>query len=136
MSVRKRSWKTNAGEGRESWVVDYVDGQGDRHIATFPRKKEADAFHATVRVDVGRGVHTPHSKSLTVAEAAERWITHVEVEGRERSTVAQYRQHTLRHINPRLGREKLASLTMPRINAFKDDLLAHMSRAMARARCL
>jgi len=31
--------------------------------ATFPRKKEADAFHATVRVDVGRGVHTPHSKS-------------------------------------------------------------------------
>jgi integrase len=132
MSVRKRSWKTNAGEGRESWVVDYVDGQGDRHIATFPRKKEADAFHATVRVDVGRGVHTPHSKSLTVAEAAERWITHVEVEGRERSTVAQYRQHTLRHINPRLGREKLASLTMPRINAFKDDLLAHMSRAMAR----
>jgi len=30
---------------------------------------------------------------------------------------------------PRIGREKLAKLTTPRINAFRNDLLANMSRA-------
>ena len=77
--------------------------------------------------------HTPaQSKSITVAEAADDWIAFVELEGRERSTVKQYRQHVKHHINPRIGREKLAKLTTPRINAFRDDLLANMSRAMAK----
>ena len=31
-----------------------------------------------------------------------------------------------------MGREKLAKLTTPRINTFRDDLLASMSRAMAK----
>ena len=51
MSVRKRKWTTRAGEEREAWVVDYVDQQGERHIETFAKKKEADARHAEVRVE-------------------------------------------------------------------------------------
>ena len=47
-----------------------------------------------------------HSKSLTVAEAAEDWIKYVELEKRERSTVDHYRNHVKNHINPRLGGEK------------------------------
>jgi hypothetical protein len=43
MSVRKRQWKTRSGEQREAWVVDYFDADGDRHIETFERKKDADA---------------------------------------------------------------------------------------------
>ena len=43
MSVRKREWTTRKGERREAWIVDYVDQQGDRHIQTFERKKDADA---------------------------------------------------------------------------------------------
>jgi integrase len=74
MSVRKRSWTTRKGEQKESWIVDYIDQGGDRHIRTFDRKKDADDYHATVRVDVGKGIHTPHRKSLTVADAAENWI--------------------------------------------------------------
>jgi integrase len=132
MSVRKRTWVTRKGEEREAWLVDYVDQSGERHIQTFGRKKEADAYHATVKVDVRQGVHTPQSKGITVAEAAEDWIAFVTLEGRERSTVAQYRQHVDRHIKPRIGREKLAKLTTPRINIFRDDLLANMSRAMAK----
>jgi integrase len=66
------------------------------------------------------------------AEAAEDWIGYVKLEGRERSTIEQYRQHVVHHINPRIGRERLAKLTTPRINAFRDDLLANMSRAMAK----
>ena len=78
------------------------------------------------------GVHTAPSKSITVVQAAENWIKHVEREGRERATVAQYRQHVDKHINPRLGRDKLAALTTPQIKSFRDDLLADLSRPLAR----
>ena len=71
MSVRKRTWTTSKGERKEAWIVDYADQDGERHIQTFSRKKEADEFRATVGVDVRQGTHTPHSKSITVAEAAE-----------------------------------------------------------------
>jgi integrase len=132
MSVRKRKWVTSKGEAKEAWIVDYTGQNGDRHIETFAKKKDADAHHATVKVDVDRGVHTAPSKSITVAKAAEDWVAYVELEGRERSTVVQYRQHVDRHIKPRIGHERLAKLTTPRINKFRDDLLADMSRAMAK----
>ena len=131
MSVRKRTWTTAKGEKKEAWIVDYVDQDGDRHIETFKRKKEADAFHAQVGVDVRAGTYTAPSKSITVKEAAEDWIKSVALEGREVSTLAQYRQHAV-HINRRIGNVKLAQLTAPGINKFRDDLLRSMSRAMAR----
>jgi integrase len=132
MSVRKRSWRTKNGQRKEAWIVDYVDAQGDRHIQTFERKKDADARCAAVRVDVRDGVHTAISKSITVAEAAEDWIATIQLEDRERATVAQYRQHVDLHIVPHIGREKIASLTAPQINRFRDDLLAQLSRSLAR----
>jgi integrase len=132
MSIRKRKWVTRRGEAREAWIVDYIDQDGARHIETFARKKDADARHAAIRVDVRQGVHTAPSKSITVAEAAEDWIKHADLEGRERATVAGYRQHADQHIKPRIGRYKLAELTTPRINTFRDDLLANMSRPMAK----
>jgi integrase len=131
MSVRKRTWTTAKGEKKEAWIVDYVDQDGDRHIETFKRKKEADAFHAQVGVDVRAGTYTAPSKSITVKEAAEDWIRSVALDGREVSTLAQYRQHAV-HINRRIGNVKLAQLTAPGINKFRDDLLRSMSRAMAR----
>jgi integrase len=132
MAVRKRSWKTATGQSRESWVVDYVDAQGDRHIRTFERKKEADAYHAAVQVDVAKGVHTAPSQSITVEKAAEDWLAYVELEGREQSTLKQYREHVHLHIEPRFGSTKLAKLTTPLINQFRDDLLRDLSRPLAR----
>src|SRR5204862_312510 len=96
MSVRKRLWTTRLGERKEAWIVDYVDGQGDRHIKTFTRKKDADAEAAKVKVDVGLGIHTAPSKSITVAAAAEDWIRFVTLEKREAATIAGYRQHVER----------------------------------------
>jgi len=130
VSVRKRSWVTRKGEKKEAWIVDYTDQDGDRHIETFARKKDADAYHATVKVDVRHGVHTAPSKS--VAEAADRWLNRVGAEGRERGTLAQYRQHVNLHITPRIGKYKLAHLTPAKVEAFRDDLLANLSRPMAR----
>lgn len=132
MSVRKRTWTTRLGEQKESWIVDYVDQQGDRHIQTFERKKEADEYHAKVKVDVRKGLHTAPSKSATVAEAAEAWIKRVEADGREAGTLLMYRQHARLHIVPRIGRWKLSSLTHQAIEKFRDDMLADTSRPMAR----
>src|SRR5262249_41073364 len=132
MSVRKRKWVTSRGEPQEAWIVDYSDQDGERHIRTFERKKDADAYHATVSVDVRAGTHTAPSKSITIAQAATDWIAYVRGEGRERTTVTQYQQHVSGHILPRIGKFKLAHLTAPRIEAFRDELLANMSRPMAK----
>ena len=131
MSVRKRTWRTSEGERKEAWIVDYADQNGERHIETFSRKKDADEYHARVHVGVREGTHTAPAKSPTVAEAAQNWIAYIKGEGRERSTLEQYRQHVDLHIVPRIGAERLAKLTTPRINTLRDDLLAHLSRAMA-----
>jgi integrase len=131
LSVRKRKWTTRSGEVKEAWIVDYTL-EGERHIETFKKKKDADAYAQQVGVDIRAGTHTPVSKSITVAQAAEDWIKSVELEKREASTIAQYRQHA-RHITQRIGGRKLANLTTPGVNALRDDLLASsMSRAMAR----
>jgi integrase len=131
MAVRKRVWTTKSGERKESWIVDYVDQAGERHIQTFNRKKEADAYRDAVGVDVRAGTHTPVSRSITVAEATQDWIKAAELEGLETTTVDQRRQHA-RHINDRIGQIKLANLSAPRINDFRDELLETLSRPMAR----
>jgi integrase len=131
MSVRKRTWTTRKGEQREAWIVHYaVDGQP--HIKTFDKKKEADAYHDTVRTDVRKGIHTAPSKSVTVAVAADEWLKRVEADGRERSTLDQYRQHVRLHILPRMGKVKLADLKPKTVETFRDRLLAEISRPLAR----
>jgi integrase len=132
MSIRRRTWTTNTGEHREAWIVDYVDQAGARHIETFARRRDADARQAAVKVNVRAGIHTATSGSPTVAGAAEAWLRHVELEGRERGTLRQYRQHVRCHIVPRIGRMKLAALTTPAMNRLCDELLADLSRAMAK----
>ena len=131
MAVRKRKWTTKKGESRENWVVDYVDQHRHRHIRTFARKKDADAYEATVKVDVRAGIHTAPSRSITVADAAEDWFTFAQAEGLERSTLSYYRQH-ITHIVSLIGHHKLATLTSPGIHKFRDALLARMSRALAK----
>jgi integrase len=132
MSVRKRTWTTRSGERREAWIVDYSDQRGKRHIETFDRKKDADAKHATVKVDVQKGIHTAPSRSITIAEAAADWIRHAKLENREAATVVGYKQLVANHIAPRIGKLKLAHLSTPRIQAFRDELLHDLSRDLAR----
>jgi integrase len=132
MSIRKRAWTTRTGEAKEAWIVDYFDQDGVRHIETRKRKKDAEARAQEIGINVRAGTHTPAAKSITVAEAAADWIRSVEREKCERSTVAQCQQHA-KHIKDRLGgNQKLAGLTAPKIEAFKDNLLETMSRPMAK----
>jgi integrase len=122
MSVRKKVWRNAKGEVKESWLVWYSDQQGKPHTKTFIRKKDADAYHAKVHVEVSAGVHTPDSGSLTLAEAGEAWIKTCEANGLERATVNNYRITLRRHIAPNLGRVKLAQLSAPAVRAFEDKL--------------
>ena len=131
MAIRKREWITPAGEARQAWLVDYRDGQGKRRFKQFARKKDAEAWSTGARWQVSQGVHTADSQSITVAEAAELWIQRAEANGREQSTVKQYRELKRLHIEPLIGSERLSQLSMPKVEAFKDRLLEDRSRAMA-----
>jgi integrase len=130
-SIRKRTWKSGT-EEKTAWIADYFDQGGKRHIKTFTTKKAADAWLVTTRGEVQRGVHTPENASITVAEAAELWLQTGELEKLERSTLRQYHNHVVLHINPLIGREKLARLSSPMVESFRDALLKKCSRAMAR----
>jgi integrase len=125
VSVRKRTWKAKPGaETKEAWVVDYVDQRGDRHLKTFAKKRDADAYHATVSIAVRAGTHTADSKSVTIAKAAELWLAACDAAGLERATVAAYRQHVELRILPVLGALRLSQLTVPLVCDFEDRLTA------------
>ncbi|TGP55763.1 site-specific integrase [Mesorhizobium sp. M2D.F.Ca.ET.225.01.1.1] len=137
MSVRKRKWTTAKGEAKTAWVVDYKDQNGVRALRTFDKQGEAKAFETTMRGEVRDKKHVVRSKSLTVAEAGDEWIKAV-TQGRgdrgpaEASTLRQYKQHLKDYIKPMLGTVKLSDLAKPDITRFRTDLLAKLSRAMAK----
>ena len=145
MSVRKRKWTSRSGEEKTAWIVDYTDQNGKRHIETFQRKKAADDREAKVRVNVKDGKHVVPSESITVAQAADRWLKRVEADGMrgegavEQATLKQYKEHVKLHIVPHIGGVKLAKLTPEAVENFRSQLLAKdatgepvMSRVMAR----
>jgi len=132
VSVRKRAWLNRDGSQGEAWVVAYTDQTGVRRIKTFDRKKDADAFHAVVGVDVRKGIHVPDSQSITVAEAAELWLESGEAEQLERSTLDSYRDHVTWHLTPLLGAIKLSQLSIPMVRHFEDTLRKNRSPAMVR----
>ncbi len=133
MSIRKRTWKTANGEAKEAWVVDYVDQVGKRRLKTFGKKKDADAFQTRSQFEISQGTHTPDSASITVAEAAEKWLETCRSRGLERSTIDAYAQHARLHIEPFLGRLKLSQISPPGVREFEDRLrLDARSPAMVR----
>ena len=132
MSVRKREWVNPQGEAREAWVVDYVDGSGQRRNKNFKRKRDADAYANRVGAEVRAGTHTPDSTSLTIAEAGQLWLQTSENAELERATLANYREHLTLHIVPLIGSTRLSQLTVPAVRAFEDKLRTDRSPAMVR----
>lgn len=130
-SIRKRSWVTPAGEQKSAWLVAYKDVAGKRRFKQFDRKKDAEAWRTKTAWDVVQGVHTPDSQSITVAQAADKWLAKCINEGREVTTTDAYDQLIRLHIVPYLGDMKLSKLTMPMVEAYKNALLETRSPAMA-----
>jgi integrase len=129
VSVRKRVLR----DGEVHWQVDYRDGAGARRHRQFQTKREADAFHAKARSEVVAGIHTPDSVSTMVKDAAELWLARCEREELERTTILAYQQHVNLHIIPYVGTVKLSRLSVPAVNAYRDQLLdTGRSRDMVR----
>ncbi|MQV27870.1 tyrosine-type recombinase/integrase [Sinorhizobium meliloti] len=122
MSVRKRTWTTPKGVEQSAWVVDYFDMAGKRRLKTFPKKKDADAFAATAKVEVREGVHVADSASATIDEAGKLWIASARASGLERATIEDYERHLRMHIVPFIGPAKLPSVSIAKIRAFEDEL--------------
>jgi len=129
-SIRKRTWNTAKGQ-KSAWIVAYLH-KGRQHIKTFVTKKAAEKWKAEMTVEVGKGMHTPASTSITVAAAGERWIEQAEVDGLEAGTVQVYRGHLRYHILPFLGDVKLADLSAVGVQDFRNRLIREgRSQAMA-----
>jgi integrase len=126
MSVRKRTWKTESGEVRSTYVVQYSTPEKDsrgkrtRHVKAFDKKKDAQTFESQVRVDVRKGVHVPDSKSLTIEEAGRGWID--SCGDLERTTRDGYEQHLRDHINPFIGAVRLPALAVAGVRDWQDKL--------------
>jgi integrase len=132
VSVRRRTWTSPSGERKEAWIADYVDQHGERHIKTFARKKDAEAYHLKAANEVRVGIHTADSRSATVAEAGQLWLAGATNAELERTTLDQYRGHLKHHIAPLIGEVKLAQLTVPMARSFEDQLAKDRSPAMVR----
>ncbi|RWC97486.1 MAG: site-specific integrase [Mesorhizobium sp.] len=122
MSIRKRSWTTAKGEEKTAWVVNYTDAKGVRRLKTFAKKKYADNFAATAKVEVREGSHVADSASVTVKAAGAFWIATGESEGLERSSIDQRKRHLKLHIEPFIGTTLLSHLTVPSVREFADKL--------------
>ena len=131
-SIRKRTW-TSGGTAKTAWVVDYKDQEGRRVLRTFLTKREADAFRTEMGYEVSQGTHSRASASIRVAQAGKEWVKQGELDGLERATLREYRNHLKHHINPLLGTVKLSDLSVPTVNNFRNRLLEHgCSQAMAK----
>ena len=130
-SIRKRTWADPSGATKSAWLVDYRDQSGKRRAKQFNRKRDAEAYILRAQNEVRQGTHTHERDSITVAMAADMWISAAEAEGLERSTTKRYRELADIHIKPKFGTLKLTALTKPMVQDFRLELLHTKSRAMA-----
>ncbi|WP_338692815.1 tyrosine-type recombinase/integrase [Bradyrhizobium sp. 26S5] len=122
MSIRKRTWKTGKGDLRTAWVLDYSDQNRKRRLRTFDRKQDAEKFEATIRIEIGKGIHVADRDSITVKEAGDMWLAECRAENLEPTTLEQYDQHLRLHIVPFIGSEKLSHLNVPFVSSFRTKL--------------
>ena len=120
MSLRERIWTTKKGEVKSAYIIDYYTQTGKRHIKTFTKKKDAQAFEAKTRIEVNGRIHVADRETVTIAEAGKHWLE--SCQSLERSTRDQYGQHLNLHIVPFIGKRKLTDVTIPFVRQFLDTL--------------
>jgi hypothetical protein len=132
MAVRCREWTNQDGSKGSAWQAGYTDSSGRWRTKQFDRKRDAERFLEETKRAVRHGTHIADRDSVTVADAAERWIDTCKLKNRERSTLRQYRNHIDNHIVPAIGSILLTRMTKATVTDFRDDLLKVNSRVHAR----
>ncbi len=115
-------------------VYDVRSRVGDREVSkTFARRKDADAFAATMETDNLRGVAVdPRGGRLTVNELAREWL--VGNPAKRADTWATDEYHLRVHILPALGTRRIDSVTPAHIQEVANELATHLApRTVRRA---
>jgi integrase len=107
------------------WQIDYRDGQGRRHRATFDSRKEADNALTGIKARIGKGDYLAEKSLPKFRELAEDWF-HGKADRRP-GTVGNWRAHLDLHLNPRLGDLRLDRIDVALIEKLRDELRAKLS---------
>lgn len=81
------------------------------------------AAEARLRVLMIETTTPPPAERLTVTEAAERLLTHLEAMGRKPSTLRAYRSKLAAQIKPRIGNRPLGKVRREDVEAFRDGCI-------------
>src|SRR5262249_55730076 len=127
-----RKWTNQDGSKGCAWQAGYTDSSGKWTTRQFDRKRDAERHFEEAKRAVRHGTHVADRDSATVEEAAERWIDTCALNGLEKSTLRQYRNHVNNHIVPAIGPMLLTRLTKAAATDFRNDLLKVNSRVHAR----
>jgi integrase len=129
-SIRKRTWKSNEGEVKIAWIVDWFDKRGERRRQQFRNKKLADQFRIRVEGQLSDGTYRPNADKLTVGDVAKIFIEYCEGRNKRdermtRKMLAVYRGHVnnyILHPDIGLGVTNLSQLTAKSIGDFRDGV--------------
>jgi integrase len=100
-SIRRRgadSWQVRVSLGRDPETGRY------RYVSRYVHGTKRDAQRAAAELitEVDRGGHRDEGRH-TLNELLDRWMAHIEAQGRAESTLARYRSCINANIKPRLG---------------------------------
>lgn len=110
--------------GRYRYVARSVEGT----------KRDARRVADELAAEVARGHHR-HRAGVTVNELIERWMDHIEAQGRSASTLERYRSSISANIAPALGTVRIDRLSGAQIDAFYASLLKRGLNPLSVRKC-
>jgi integrase len=127
-------------QGEDRMGRRLLDQDRKKRRRTFKTQREAKEWDIAAQGEIKAGKHTPDSKSITVIEAMQLWLERCRLrvglvdEGKiEWSTLRHYDSHAGHIAKSSIAAAKLSRLSMPMVEAFKDELLGKgVSPATAR----
>jgi integrase len=135
--IEKITRPRKSGGFSKSFKLVYTDEKGVRHSKNFDTKAAADAERIRVEGQLTDGSHIPDRDSITVDQGVQIWIDYlerlVEVDKRDPSTIAKYRQILKNHIRPyQIARAKLSRLRTPDCQRWLDEMVLNVEYPTAR----
>ncbi len=119
-SIRQRGprvWQVRVSLGRDPETGRYRYAQ--RYVNGG--KRDAQRASAELVAEIERGGHRQHGRH-SVGELLDRWMAHIESQGRAPSTLVRYRSAIDVNIKPRLGRVEIAKVDGATLDAFYGQL--------------
>jgi integrase len=108
---------------RGTWIADYRDGAGCRHVPSFPTRREAEDFLARVIPESRQIMRSAVDSNITIAAYAERWLGQIAASVKPR-THESYSKTLKLHILPLIGAMKVRLLHRGQIRTFITQKLA------------